>query len=456
MLFKLLKFIIVTRFSKAAFIFLIIFISLSSLNYFSNFEITDFMKIYLISILSFLAVMTAFTGGIFILKSDTQYLFLLPLEKRTLATAFFISQVTTFGVFTVFFLSGYVLAMKSLIAMISLIFFAILFGALSIISHFASLKQRGIVALLIASWFLSSLLNFEPSPTYVFIKSSLISLIILAASSILSLFLAYRRLMSIEIGISKISENIRAKDFNRTINFTKLKGSKAIYMLHLAVLGFTFRINFMGVSRYVARRIRLQEALLASIGIAIPFAIILDHIKGAISLSTTATILTLFIFFISTGTLSNERLWLAFTSIDPAIYLRKVLFSKMMSVLIILSPFVFASFLLYLKGFILALSLILVCTLIMPSFSVLITLLIYRLNPRQIKEEEYTVEQVNVRELISVIPVFIMIGISSVAAVIPLFALIAGSFLLALSLILILNKDFLREFAYRLADKGFI
>jgi hypothetical protein len=109
MILKLIKFVILTRFSKPYLIFLIIIAGLyiipSAISH-SNTTDTGFMsfyKYYVFGTLTFLFIMSLLTGGLAVTESDRQYLFTLPLSKKDLGIALFFMQFLGFGISVLFF-----------------------------------------------------------------------------------------------------------------------------------------------------------------------------------------------------------------------------------------------------------------------------------------------------------------------------------------------------------------
>src|SRR5439155_11667465 len=70
-----------------------------------------------------------------------------------------------------------------------------------------------------------------------------------------------------------------------------------------------------------------------------PVVIVLPILMGIITL-----------VLMSQGTFSSERGWLAFTAMDPAVYLRHLLLSRAVSTLAITGPFAIANVVLAFRG----------------------------------------------------------------------------------------------------------
>src|SRR5260370_8210881 len=100
---------------------------------------------------------------------------------------------------------------------------------------------------------------------------------------------------------------------------------RGIYSYHLSFLELVGRVNLAGSTSYRAARVRTSTVLIISSALATvyllltglsPFADLLSR-PVVIVLPILMGIITLVLM--SQGTFSNERAWLPFTPIDPAL-----------------------------------------------------------------------------------------------------------------------------------------
>src|SRR5437763_14656484 len=131
---------------------------------------------------------------------------------------------------------------------------------------------------------------------------------------------------------------------------------RAIYFYHLSLLEMMERVNIGGSTSYRAARVRTSTVLVVSVTAAAVYLFLtglspftrLPFRPAVVVVTVFMGIITLVLM--SQGTWSNAREWLGFTSMDPATYLRYLLFSRSISALAIISPFAVSDIILALLG----------------------------------------------------------------------------------------------------------
>src|SRR5438445_7641423 len=147
-----------------------------------------------------------------------------------------------------------------------------------------------------------------------------------------------------------------SSEYKKTMSFAGKSPVRAIYSYHLSFLELVGRVNLAGSTSYRAARVRTSTVLIISSALAAvylflavlsPFADLLSR-PVVIVLPILMGIITLDLM--SNVTFSNERGWLAFTAMDPAVYLRHLLLSSAASTLPITPPFAVANTVLAFRG----------------------------------------------------------------------------------------------------------
>ena len=113
MLAKLVKFVLLTRFSKPLLglvtFFLIYDVVIRAVTTGSSPEFSGGFSYYAVGASIFFITVSLLFGGLFILKSDRDYLLTLPLKRRELSLSLFTAQFVGSGI-TILFLFGFYLA----------------------------------------------------------------------------------------------------------------------------------------------------------------------------------------------------------------------------------------------------------------------------------------------------------------------------------------------------------
>src|SRR5215472_8785864 len=192
MLAKLIKFVILTRFSKPLLaliaFFLIYETVIGTITTGNSGKFTGFYSYYAIGASTFFITMSLLLGGLFVLKSDRDYLLTLPLSKRELSVSLFLAQFIGSGI-TILFLYGFYVAgagdlTTTILLIINLGVLACVVTGLGVISNILETWKRILLVLGLAAWCLSALLGFQLTPVSAFVGSLVygtIAMFILAA-----------------------------------------------------------------------------------------------------------------------------------------------------------------------------------------------------------------------------------------------------------------------------------
>src|SRR5215831_17592490 len=154
MLLKLAWFVIITRFSKPLLIltsfFLVYDLFIRALTSGNAPEFSGGFAEYAVGASIFFIVLSLLLGGIFVLKSDRDYLLTLPLRRRELSLALFMAQFIGSGI-SILFLYGFYLAgagtlNTTLVLGVDLVIFAGVVTSFGVISNILALWKRIVLA----------------------------------------------------------------------------------------------------------------------------------------------------------------------------------------------------------------------------------------------------------------------------------------------------------------------
>src|SRR5437762_4292342 len=171
MLAKLVKFVLLTRFSKPLLALVTFFLAYDVvIRVFTTGNSPEFsggFSYYAVGASIFFIAVSLLFGGLFVLKSDRDYLLTLPLKRRELSFSLFTAQFVGSGI-TILFLFGFYLAgagtlQTTILLGADLAILAAVVTALGVISNILSTRVRVGLAAILGIWCLSSIFG-NPFP----------------------------------------------------------------------------------------------------------------------------------------------------------------------------------------------------------------------------------------------------------------------------------------------------
>lgn len=478
MLPKLIKFVILTRFSRPLLglvgFFLVYDIVIRGLAGGNGSNFSGGFSYYAIGASIFFIVMSLLFGGLFILKSDRDYLLTLPLKRRDLSIALFIAQFIGSGI-TILFLYGFYVAgsgslADTLVLVANLALLACVVTALGVVSNILETWKRVVLGISLGAWCSSAVLGFPFTPVSAFTGQLLYGSVVIFALTAVVVPVALRELAHIELGSMRSLLRSTSSEYKKTMSFAGKGPVRAIYSYHLAFLELMGRINIGGSTSYRTARIRTSTVLAICTVAAAAYLYLLGF--SPFSLAPLVAIVPIFmgvitLVLMAQGTFSNERGWLAFTAMDPAKYLRHLLLSRVLSVLAILGPFGAANLVLAFLGrgtgkalgqnlsFPLAAAVVLLVT--VPAASILATYIVARLGAvQQVREEGMMPGQFDLRQFVAILPIYFVIGLIIVSEIFVIAAVVIATTLTLISALLLISSSVWRGIAYRLTQRGFV
>ena len=467
MLAKLVKFVLLTRFSKPLLaliaFFLVYDIIIGVLTGGKSQVTTGPLSYYAVGASIFFITMSLLFGGLFIIKSDRDYLLTLPLSKRDLSLSLFVAQFVGYGL-TMLFLYGFYVAgagdLPTIILLaVNLGVLACIVTSLGVISNILETWKRVLLATGLALWCFSSVLGFKLTPVSSFHGDAVygtIALFVLAAAVVP---VALRELANVELGSIRTLMRTTSSEYKKNVSFAGKSPIRAVYSYHLSFLELVGRMNVAGSTSYRAARVKTRTVLLISIPASIAYLVLSRLIPrgGAIVFVLPIFMGVIVLVLMAQGTLANERAWLAFTALDPATYIRHLLLSRILSTLAIIGPFGVADIILAFQGDATALQSALVLLVTIPAESILATYIIARVGAvYQVKEEGMMPGEFNLRQFGAILPIYAAIGLIILSEYSSLAAVVIAPLLTGLSALLLATSSIWRGIAYRLTERGFI
>jgi hypothetical protein len=337
--------------------------------------------------------------------------------------------------------------------------------AFGVISNILAAWKRVLLAIAIGLWCSLSEFGVPFTPVSAFTGAFLLGSLALFGVAVIVVPLALRELAYIELGSIRSILRATSSEYKKNLSFAGKSPLWAIYSYHLSFLELVGRVNMAGSTSYRAARVRTRTVLVVSAIVAGTFL----YFTGISPLTDTSRGIRGLVFVIpifmgvftlvlmSQGTFSNERGWLAFTAMDPAKYLRHLVLSKIASAMAIIGPFAVALVSLAFLGDSTAANSSIVLLVTIPSASILATYLVARMGAvQQVKEEGMLPGQFELKQILAIIPVYIVIALIVTSEISLIASIVIGSALGLLSVLFMSRAGLWRGIAYRLTEKGFI
>ncbi|HZY47962.1 MAG TPA: hypothetical protein VFE96_09220, partial [Candidatus Bathyarchaeia archaeon] len=473
---KLVKFVIVTRFSKPLLgliaFFLVYETVIGTLTIGKGAAVGTGFSYYAVGASIFFMTMSLLFGGLFIVKSDRDWLLTLPLSRRDLSVSLFIAQFLGYGI-TILFLYGFYVAaagdlLTTIVLIVNLVILACVITSLGVISNILQTPRRIVLAVALTAWCVSSVFGipFTPVSSFKgdFVYGS-IALILLAA---IAIPVALKELAYVELGSLRSLMRTTSSEYKKNMSFQGKSPLRAVYSYHLSFLQLVARMNVGGSTSYRAARVKTRTVLLISIiGGAIYLILTGFSPFGGLSLANERLRPAVFVLpvfmgmvvlvLMSQGTFSNERGWLAFTAMDPAKYLRHLLLARILSTLAIIAPFGVADIILAFMGDATGIRSAIVLLVTIPASSILATYILARLGVvYQVKEEGLMPGAFDLRQFLTIIPIYAAVGLIILSEYSLDAGIVIATVLSAITIILLGRASIWRGIAYRLTERGFV
>ncbi len=476
MFYKLLKFVILSRFSKQLLALMVVLLAWAL---FISFETgsTSSASIYHYygpAFLTFFLVLPVMSGGIAVLKSDRDFLFTLPVKRSELALSLFVVQLLSFGLIVLYVVAYSFSSLRSVFdyALVDFLALILTVTALGPITYSLRLGWRVLLALMLVVWGLSSLLGFPYSPASIYSGHPLYAAITSVILAVITVPLAFRSLSRVDLDLMKTFTRYTSSEVKHVRRFSGMSPTKAMLAENFFIVEISGRMNSMGGGgSYRSGRFKLWKGMLVTAVIAGAYYYMLSYRLSIPVHSQELVVFILSIYsvvlvmFLTMGVLGNERLWLGFMTRNPERYLRDLLALKSLSISALLSPLAVANLLLGIGGNEQAINFGLFLLVVIPSLLVVAVIMSAFLYPFQIKEDISMPGQFNLRQMGTILPIlpawFLVAlsfglledGLPSIAMIVTI---LTSLVMAGISISLLLSKSVGRRVIDRLVTAGFV
>lgn len=467
---KLIKLLIVSRFSRPLILVMIFVLAYSVTMSVTvppdSLQMGPFWSYYMIGITAFFLTLMTLMGGVAIMKSDLDYLFTLPLNRRELSISLYITQFLATGI-SYLLIFGYVFAFiggsiqSKLIVAGDMVLIGLLQTSMSIISFRLRTVHKAILGGVMALYAVSPVFGFNYSFTSIFTGNILYGTISIVILNVIFNYFSLKELSTIELGFTKVSSLRASAEFRSTERFTGLTQRAAIFRRYLAELSLTGRFNMGGSVSVRVTRIRLRTLLIPMFAVAAVYtylALAFNPADGSLSVAIMLSMMYLGIFIpmFFPEVFSHERAWLAFSSMAAKNYWTYVVYAKMFQTLVMMLPFIAANLYLYFSGISGSLNAIIYLATVIPTSPAISLYFSGKFSPAQVVDMETLPAEFSLRQMATLIPV-LLFSVAAIISVVSVFsALICGILFIVFALILMSNGKRWDRLVYRLTERGFV
>ncbi|MGC8561779.1 MAG: hypothetical protein ACP5UZ_02475 [Thermoplasmata archaeon] len=474
MLYKLLKFVILSRFSKQLLGLMLVLMVYAIFISSETGSSSGIYHYYGPAFLAFFMVLPILSGGIAVLKSDRDFLFTLPLKRTDLAFSLFVVQLLSFGLILIYVLAYSFSSLRSVLiyALVDFISLTLVITSLGPITYSMKTPLRVLLAVLLATWSLSVFLGFPFSPAAIYSGHALYAVISSVVLAAITVPLAFRSLSRVDLDLMKTFTRFSSGQVKNIRRFSGMSANKAILAENFFVVEISGRMNSMGGGgSYRSGRFKLYKGVIATAILAalyyyaFAFRLSLPLHTQEVALFILSIYSIILVMFFTMGILGNERLWLGFMTRNPTRYLRDILVAKSLSMAVLLSPLAIASFLLAVHGNEQALNFGLLLIVIIPSLLIIVVYISAFLNPFQIKEDLMMPGQFNLKQMVSLLPalpVWIMMAFSfgileaGLTVLALIVTVVTAAVIGAVAITMLYNRSLGLRLIDKLVESGFV
>ncbi len=426
-----------------------------------------------LGLLVFFTVLFGLNSSYPIIRSDTDFLFTSPISKRGVAFALYVSKYLFVGVvflITNLYIVGIIAPTPFLrvFVIIDTIVSSLLITSLSISISKLSVVKKMLALSGVSGWELFSLLGLGFSPaSYIFGQVYSGTAMLLALAAILT-FVAYRQLMYADIdslkltitGVRRQRERKNVSESSKRI-FDNIDPRKAMLVFNLTKTSIVSSRRSFASDRSIGVHRGLGLLALLAVGVVAGGALFIisyyfHAVSGILELYIFVGMYSLmFLFAFSYNALSTERAWTSFTSVKPGMYIRYVIYGRIIRSMAITYPMGVSAVLIYVLFHVNILGLAIVDFVDAPLMVVLLVMTTMIVGVFQIKDPEYVTPQRNVKQILYA-PVSITgMVVGAVSVFFFLISVYMAVAIAAVSLIFLFYPKILNFAVFRMIEKGF-
>jgi hypothetical protein len=355
-LWKLVKFLVLSRVGKPTLVILVALVILTSLppllfHYNEETSLTySYFGLFYIIFLTLSPLFAPQDGSSIpgIIKSDVDFLFQLPIDSKELALGLIISNTIVSLIFMFAIITFYIPSL-GLLAFPTLFLISLIPPSLSVITYSLPLKSRISITFLIVLWDASALMGNPFSPLSMFF-GYYEGYFLLALLDVLLLYLAVTRFNT--VGLASRYFAPKEKEVKKSISFSTSTPFKAMLIKNLHFFEIGGRSNILTAQTFFVGRVNVRLLILVFTIIGVVFLVLLKIIYRPVVNPTVINItyftiitysilipyMVMFSFVISAFAI--EPLWLYLSIMTPLELARNYILSKIIAIEVVVLPYI--------------------------------------------------------------------------------------------------------------------
>lgn len=425
--------------------------------------------IYFSAILGGYSIVSSLAGGISVSKSDQEYLFVSPINRRHLIFALLLVQAIGAGLILIA-VSVFVLALvhygplEMSLVILNLILLDIFLITVGIGTFHLKRNYRVVIAVAIGLWVISFFVGFPYSPQAFMEGNPLNSLVMTAPVAGASLLGAINSLASEQLPIRISSQRERKKEYSSIVRYVKYTPVQAVFLNGFSNLSYSTNTMMAGGIKTLTSRIRLRTYYALMVGIAAVYGFLAYYLIGfgaqaegfnfvVLLGSVYVGVIPQFIF--NSGVMTYERAWLSFTSMEPWKYISITIASKVAQSILTSIPFVAVSLIDSYLGVKNSLEAVLVFLVLDPLLIGLYLLIVFSASSYQITDEGFISTRMSAVQFVPALPLLLFIFVVMLSIIVPLVIVFASIGTAMLLYLLSTRREFWERRINKLVQKGY-
>ncbi|MGC9105015.1 MAG: hypothetical protein ACP5HQ_01115 [Thermoprotei archaeon] len=415
---------------------------------------------YSVLYMAFIFTLFGYLVRVVILKSDLDYLFTLPIDRKEISLALLVSNSILFS-----FLVGYLVVVTlNVYAFLVAPLLGLAMSSLSLATYELSGKYRLPLFALVGLWLASPYFGFPFSPLSVLLGDVIPSLASAAAFAAVSLAAALKSVGNLDLALMKSISEEPERETEPVDLVSASSPSLSVLKMKLSYVGFAGRYALYAQTvSVVARTVSFRRVMtvLVAVGLAY-FALLVGIGENADATQLAETLASVYAYtFVLTAsgasTITLERMWPTFPALG-ARYYRLVVLASIVQGLILISPIALAqaSFdaLFYREGVLP--TLVAYYVYVPPALGVGILVFSY-LTPMQVREGGMAVNaEIRASNFVSGLLTGLLFIPLAVYIYVPPWVMVALSLILLAVLALSLREEHLYKLVERMTEKGYV
>ena len=427
-------------------------------------------SLYFTGIIGVFSVVSAYTGGITVSKSDQEFLLVSPVPRKSLIRGFLLVQALGTGLLLIA-VSVFALASVNyslfdfLLAALNLLALDIFLMTIGIATFQLKKPFRIAISSAIALWVLSFFLNFPLAPQNFMTGNTLYPLLLTAPVALVSLYGAIRTLSKEDLPIRASTFRTPKTEYKSAVSYLRYSPNYSVFLNGLTNLSYSTNSLMAGGIRTRTSKIRLRTYYAIIVLIAIIYGFLayylIDFGVQDVGFNFVVLFGSIYVgiipqFVFNSGVMTYERAWLSFTSMEPWKYISIIITSKVFQSVITSIPFVVVSLIDYSFGVYNTIESSLVFLILDPLLIGLYLFIVFSVSSYQITDEGFLSTRMSLAQFVPALPIILFTIVVMVSIIVPLLIFVTSALTAAILIFATTRRGYWENRVNKLIQKGFV